>query len=473
MGGFDLISSSFTFLGGVSTYVYIDATGLAMATGSSVTLSGANGNIVTQSSVTASAFFGDGSHLTNVTAPGAVQKTGDAMTGSLTMLGASTITIGGTAFSVGSSTLVVTNGNVGIGALQPAAKLHVSSGNLVMDGVGTQAAPSGPGARFEWISSLSALRAGAVSGSQWDTASIGQYSVAFGQSNQASNTYGTISGGFNNSNSGIAGAVAGGANNNDAADYSAISGGNANSISGIYSVIPGGFSNSAAGLYSFAGGAHASAATSGSFVWAGSALGGGPTVTSTVQEQFLARAMGGFNLLSSSFTFSNGVSTYVYVDNTGRVGVGFSTPTAAVDVRNVSGDPEVAVFRDAAGVAIASVTAGGIFAGTQQWSYTLYDPQGIQLGDNIPSIISNRLGTTLTIKEVWCESDDSSARINLTVGGSSMLPSDLTCGSGTATTGFVAGVNEIGVGAKIDHLTQNVTAGAAHRINVVLKYALH
>jgi hypothetical protein len=131
------------------------------------------------------------------------------------------------------------------------------------------------------------------------------------------------------------------------------------------------------------------------------------------------------------------------------------------------------VFRDPSGVAVASVTASGIFAGTQQWSYTLYDPQGIQLGDNIPSIISNRLNTTLTIKEVWCESDDGTAKINLKVSGTNMLPTDLTCGAGTPTTTFVAGINEIAVAGKIDHLTQAVTSGAAHRINVVVKYALH
>src|SRR6185437_8368782 len=91
MGAFDIYSSTFVFSNGVSTYVYVDSTGLAMATGSSVTLSGANGIIVTQSSITASAFFGDGSHLTGLSGS-AVQRTGDAMTGPLTMLAASTIT---------------------------------------------------------------------------------------------------------------------------------------------------------------------------------------------------------------------------------------------------------------------------------------------------------------------------------------------------------------------------------------------
>lgn len=52
---------------------------------SSLTITGANGYITVQSSVTASAFFGDGSALTGVTGAGAVLRTGDSMTGPLTI----------------------------------------------------------------------------------------------------------------------------------------------------------------------------------------------------------------------------------------------------------------------------------------------------------------------------------------------------------------------------------------------------
>ncbi len=46
----------------------------------------------------------------------------------------STTTISGNAFSVGTSTFVITAGNVGIGNLAPTSRLHISSGNMMLDG---------------------------------------------------------------------------------------------------------------------------------------------------------------------------------------------------------------------------------------------------------------------------------------------------------------------------------------------------
>lgn len=87
--------------------------------GGSLTVSGAG--VFAASSVTASSFFGDGAHLSNVvatTATNNVLKSGDTMTGQLTTT--STITVQGSAFSVGVSTFVVAGGQVGVG-VAPAA----------------------------------------------------------------------------------------------------------------------------------------------------------------------------------------------------------------------------------------------------------------------------------------------------------------------------------------------------------------
>ncbi|MBI5883157.1 MAG: hypothetical protein HZB91_08640 [Elusimicrobia bacterium] len=54
-----------------------------------------------------------------------VMRSGDTMTGQLTLYG-STLTVTGNAFSVGVSTLVVKDGNVGIGTSSPSTTLHVS-----------------------------------------------------------------------------------------------------------------------------------------------------------------------------------------------------------------------------------------------------------------------------------------------------------------------------------------------------------
>jgi len=88
-----------------------------------------DGGAVFTSSITASAFYGDGSNLTGViqsTATGTygiaasqnVLKSGDTMTGQLT--------VQGSAFSVGGSTFVVTGGKVGIGTASPSTSLEIA-----------------------------------------------------------------------------------------------------------------------------------------------------------------------------------------------------------------------------------------------------------------------------------------------------------------------------------------------------------
>jgi hypothetical protein len=93
-----------------------------------------------QGEVYANKLYGDGSALTGISGgSGKVDRAGDGMTGPLTMLGNSTITVRGDAFSVGGSTLVVANGWVGIGTPSPAAALDVkgSGAGHVMVGAWT------------------------------------------------------------------------------------------------------------------------------------------------------------------------------------------------------------------------------------------------------------------------------------------------------------------------------------------------
>ncbi|MBI3297441.1 MAG: hypothetical protein HYZ75_04720 [Elusimicrobia bacterium] len=88
---------------------------LLVSTGAS-TLMSVNGN----GRVTANSYAGDGSFLSNV-----VRKTGDGMTGPLT-LNASTLTVGGAAMSVGGSDLVVASNRIGVRTTNPTTTFEVN-----------------------------------------------------------------------------------------------------------------------------------------------------------------------------------------------------------------------------------------------------------------------------------------------------------------------------------------------------------
>ncbi|MEE4177055.1 MAG: hypothetical protein V2I46_06045 [Bacteroides sp.] len=95
-------------------------------------------------------------------------------------------------------------GNVGIGTTIPAALLHAygtgtGEGNVLFAGGFKLTDPGEPpatgvGTRMMWYPDKAAFRAGYVSGSQWDQANTGFFSVAMGYSTTASGDYSTAMG---------------------------------------------------------------------------------------------------------------------------------------------------------------------------------------------------------------------------------------------------------------------------------------
>ncbi len=81
---------------------------------------------------------------------------------------------------------IAPGGNVGIGESAPLARLHVADSNVVFSAEGTVpfsagiAPVSGAGRRMMWYADKAAFRAGYVDGTQWDTDSVGMYSMALG-----------------------------------------------------------------------------------------------------------------------------------------------------------------------------------------------------------------------------------------------------------------------------------------------------
>ena len=110
---FSVGGSSFTIGGGSAALAYQFIPG-------SINMTGSSGTFVNQSSVTAAAFFGDGSHLNGI----ASTFTGGVVANQTTFQ--STVTVQGNAFSIGVSTFVVTGGNVGIGTTSPSQALEVA-----------------------------------------------------------------------------------------------------------------------------------------------------------------------------------------------------------------------------------------------------------------------------------------------------------------------------------------------------------
>ncbi len=127
----------------------------------------------------------------------------------------------------------------------------------------------------------------------------GWSAIAGGNNNQISSGWGAIAGGGGNVINGNSpfSAIAGGQANavQANAQNSTIGGGNGNTVGGQYATVPGGANNIAGGQYSFAAGQAAHAANSGSFVWNCDST----SISSTANNQFTARATGGFVFITS------------------------------------------------------------------------------------------------------------------------------------------------------------------------------
>ncbi len=163
---------------------------------------------------------------------------------------------------------LASSGRWGVGTLDPISRLHVADdGMIYAEGTyGSGASiPGGPKTAFIWNPRKAAVRAGRVTGPQWDAPNVGIYSAAFGLDGRASATYSVIGGGKNHTVSAIRGTVGGGDSNQvggaeasigggkkNAADHHAamVGGGGYNTASGLYSVVMGGRNNQASGTMS-------------------------------------------------------------------------------------------------------------------------------------------------------------------------------------------------------------------------------
>jgi len=134
-------------------------------------------------------------------------------------------------------------GTVSIGTTASGQRLTLGNdGGILATGTlssGSALGVSGAGTRFIWYPRKGAIRAGTVSGAEWNDVNIGSNSTAFGRGNTAG---------------GLCSVVAGGASNAALSVYAAIGGGLSNRAAGVYAVMAGGLANQTAGDYATVGG---------------------------------------------------------------------------------------------------------------------------------------------------------------------------------------------------------------------------
>ncbi|MDD4900931.1 MAG: hypothetical protein PHS62_02340 [Patescibacteria group bacterium] len=252
-------------------------------------------------------------------------------------------------------------GSVGVGVINPAAKLQVQDGAVLFNGTSGTTPASGAGTRMMWIPAKAAFRVGAVTGSEWDDRYIGNNSIAIGYSTIASTTYATALGAFAAATGANATALGYGVSATGAGSTALGGGATASGISstalGVYSLASGaysmalgynttasGFSASTLGYSTIASGSYSVAfgsqtAASGSY---SAAMGLG-----TKAESFTSLALGRYNVATGTAAswvatepiFQIGIGTgdvsradAMTVLKNGNVGIGIVNPGAKLEV---------------------------------------------------------------------------------------------------------------------------------------------
>lgn len=294
--------------------------------------------------------------------------------------GDTTSSSGSSAWLTSGSNVYYNAGNVGIGTANPVAGLQVAGESVAFTATGSipgspaNVPVSGAGRRLLWYPDRAAFAVGYVNGGEWDTDSIGNYSMAAGY------------------------------------DVSA---------TGIGSVAMGN-SNSANGNGSLAAGAGSTAQGNGSV-----AIGNGAAAFSYGEI-----ALGNFNTLAEAnsatswndsdrlFTLGNGLGPTSRADafvvmKSGNTGIGTSTPQYPLDVNgdaNVSGDLSVqngmGIIRNTSDIQLKqqvtnvqvfdTITAGAVRTVAVTWNESFSIAPFVLVGD----ITSNAVGGTQVVMTI-------------------------------------------------------------------------
>lgn len=215
----------------------------------------------------------------------------------------------------------ITTNSIQVGGLNSTGFLNVSDGAVLFNGTTGSTPTSGAGTRFMWIPSKAAFRAGQVSSTQWDDASIGQNSTALGYNAQASGSYSYALG-----------------QNAVASQSSSYAIGGASVASGIQSLALGALSTAsstnaiaigpgsiASGVTSIAAGSSVTSSASNAIAF-GQGVNSSFTLVNNIAQSFMI----GFNSTIPTFFVGNASG----VGTTGKVGINTTSPTATFHINS-------------------------------------------------------------------------------------------------------------------------------------------
>ena len=246
-------------------------------------------------------------------------------------------------------------------------------------GYGTGLDVSGAGTRLVWAPKKAALRAGTVTGSQWDDANIGVGSVALGQDTIASGAL-SLAGGYGSQATGDA-SIALGVNNissntgsvsigitNTASGYGSLAFGSSNTASGTGSTafgqesVASGIDSTAFGLKSLASGSYSTAFGLSILPGNVTCSAAGASVPVTTADGFGSTAFGACTNasapISTAFGFgsiANGISSTAFGTSTVASG---STSTAFGNFNTASGENSTAFGSDNTASGLSTVAFG-------------------------------------------------------------------------------------------------------------------
>ncbi len=209
---------------------------------------------------------------------------------------------------------VLRNGNTGIGALLPLARLHVADSSVLFSAINDIPVTPGPppaegiGRRMMWYPNKAAFRVGYVSSQDWDKDSIGNYSFASGYNSRAKGLNSTAMG-FGNKAEG---------NYSTALGYGNASSGSTATVFGLNNISSGNIStalgngttssndvSTAMGYQTIASGYFSTAMGRGTIASATSSISMGENTTAS---GYASTAMGSYTVASGSQSTAIGVS---------------------------------------------------------------------------------------------------------------------------------------------------------------------